>query len=173
MSKEISVVSPNKDIYKKEFVTYQPVEAQIKPASSPKKRKELIDVLYPYKNAFASDNETLGTIRGHEVDITYNIDRPYPPVMRIPAHPANCRARESLEKHIQDPIQLGVIRNVGHNEEVEVTTPAIIYWDNDQSRIAGDFRGMNTYTAPDRYQYSRIQKTLTQLLIAKDITSMD
>ncbi|MBW0519306.1 hypothetical protein O181_059021 [Austropuccinia psidii MF-1] len=89
-------------------------------------RHELIDVLYTYNNAFASDNEPLGTIKGHEVDITLNIDRPYPPVPGRPAYPASPRAREALEKHIQERIQLGVLRKVGHNEEVEVTTPVII-----------------------------------------------
>ncbi|MBW0591555.1 hypothetical protein O181_131270 [Austropuccinia psidii MF-1] len=95
-------------------------------------RNELINVLYTYSKAFASDNEPLGAIRGHEVDITLNIDRPYPPVLRRPAYPASPRAREALEKHIQELIQLGVLRKVGHNEEVEVTTPVIIAWHNDK-----------------------------------------
>ncbi|MBW0592448.1 hypothetical protein O181_132163 [Austropuccinia psidii MF-1] len=69
-------------------------------------RHDLIDVLYTYKNAFASDNEPLGTIKGNEVDVTLNIDRPYSPVLRIPAYPASPRAREALEKHIQELIQL-------------------------------------------------------------------
>ncbi|MBW0567937.1 hypothetical protein O181_107652 [Austropuccinia psidii MF-1] len=85
-------------------------------------RNELINVLYTYNNAFASDNEPLGAIRGHEVDITLNIDRPYPSVLKRPAYPASTRAREALEKHIQELIQLGVLRKVGHNEDVEVTT---------------------------------------------------
>ncbi|MBW0539968.1 hypothetical protein O181_079683 [Austropuccinia psidii MF-1] len=113
-------------------------------------RNELIDVLYTYNNAFASDNELLGAIKGHEVDITLNIDRPYPPVLRRTAYPASPRAREALEKHIQELIQLGVLRKVGHNEEVEVTTPVIISWHNDKSRMVGDFRALNTYTVPDR-----------------------
>ncbi|MBW0533501.1 hypothetical protein O181_073216 [Austropuccinia psidii MF-1] len=78
----------------------------------------LIDVLYTYKNAFASDNEPLGSIKGKEVDITPNIDRPYPPVHRKPAYPASPTAREALEKHIQEFIKLGVLRKEGHNEEV-------------------------------------------------------
>ncbi|MBW0530185.1 hypothetical protein O181_069900 [Austropuccinia psidii MF-1] len=80
-------------------------------------KHELINVLYTYKNAFTSDNEPLGAIRRHEVDITHNIDRPYPPVLRRPAYPASPRAREVLEKHIQDLIQLGVLSKIGHNEE--------------------------------------------------------
>ncbi|MBW0513015.1 hypothetical protein O181_052730 [Austropuccinia psidii MF-1] len=94
-------------------------------------RHDLINVLYTYKNAFASDNEPFGTIKGHEVDITLNIDRPYPLVLERPAYPAIPRAREALEKHIQELIQLWVIRKVCHNEEVEVTTPVIISWHND------------------------------------------
>ncbi|MBW0503963.1 hypothetical protein O181_043678 [Austropuccinia psidii MF-1] len=85
MPKQISIVSSKKDIYREEFVTNQIVEAKINPSLSPKMRHELIDVLYTYNNAFASDNEPFGTIRKHEVDITLNIDRPYPPVLRIPA----------------------------------------------------------------------------------------
>ncbi|MBW0522992.1 hypothetical protein O181_062707 [Austropuccinia psidii MF-1] len=77
-----------------------------------------IDVLYTYKNAFPSENEPLGAIKGHEVDITLNMDRPYPPVLRRPAYPASPRARQALEKDIQELVQLGVLRKVGHNEEV-------------------------------------------------------
>ncbi|MBW0592582.1 hypothetical protein O181_132297 [Austropuccinia psidii MF-1] len=95
-------------------------------------RNELIDMLYTYNNAFASHNEPLGAIRGHEVDITLNIHRPYPPVLRKPAYPASPRAREALEKHIQELIKLGVLTKVGHNEKVEVTTPVIISWHNDK-----------------------------------------
>ncbi|MBW0548960.1 hypothetical protein O181_088675 [Austropuccinia psidii MF-1] len=170
MPKQISVVSSVKDTYKDEFVSNQLVEAQINPSLSPKMRNELINVLYTYNNAFCSDNEPIGAIKGHEVDITLNIDRPYPPVLRRPAYPASHRAREALEKHIQELIQLGVLRKVGHNEEVEVTTPGIIALNNDKSRMVGDFRALNTYTVPDRYPVPRIQETLTQLSKAKIIT---
>ncbi|MBW0576693.1 hypothetical protein O181_116408 [Austropuccinia psidii MF-1] len=118
MQKQISVICSVKDTYKKEFLTNQLVEAQINPSLSPKMRHDLIDVFYTCKNAFASDNEPLGTIKWHEVDITLNIDRPYPQVPRRPAYPASPRAREALEKHIQELIQLGVLKKVCHNEEV-------------------------------------------------------
>ncbi|MBW0551153.1 hypothetical protein O181_090868 [Austropuccinia psidii MF-1] len=95
-------------------------------------RNDLIDVSYTYKNAFSSDNELLGAIKGHKVDITLNIGRPYPSVLRIPAYPANPRAREGLEKYIQELIQLGVLKKLGHDKEVEVTTHVIIAWNNDK-----------------------------------------
>ncbi|MBW0498307.1 hypothetical protein O181_038022 [Austropuccinia psidii MF-1] len=173
MQKKISVISSVKDSYKEEFVADQLDGAQINSSLSPKTRHDVIDVLYTYRNAFASDNEPLGTIKWHGVDITLNIDRQYPPVLRQPDYPASPRAREALEKHIKELIQLGVLRKVGHNEEVEVTKPVIIAWHNDKSKKVGDFRALNTYTAPDSYPIPRIQETLTQLYKSKYITSMD
>ncbi|MBW0502089.1 hypothetical protein O181_041804 [Austropuccinia psidii MF-1] len=146
MPKQISIVFLNKDTYKEEFVTDQLVEAQINPSLSPRMREEVINVFCTYRNAFASDNEPLGPVKGHEVDITLSIDRPYPPVLRISAYPASPRARGAFEKHIQELIQSGVLRKVGHNEEFEVTTPVIIAWHNDKSRLVGDFGALNTYT---------------------------
>ncbi|MBW0540092.1 hypothetical protein O181_079807 [Austropuccinia psidii MF-1] len=87
-------------------------------------RHDIIEVLYTYKNAFASDNEPLGAIKGNEADVALNIDRP--------AYPASPRAREALEKHIQELIQFDVLRKVGHNEEVEVTTLVISSCNNDK-----------------------------------------
>ncbi|MBW0546514.1 hypothetical protein O181_086229 [Austropuccinia psidii MF-1] len=56
MFKQISIVSSKKDTYKEEFVAHQLFEAQINPSLSRKMRHDLIDVLYTYNNAFASDN---------------------------------------------------------------------------------------------------------------------
>ncbi|MBW0582656.1 hypothetical protein O181_122371 [Austropuccinia psidii MF-1] len=74
----MSIISSFKDTYKEEFVHNQLVEAQINPSLSPKMRHDIIDVLYSYRNSFASDDEPLGTIKGHEVDITLNTEKQYP-----------------------------------------------------------------------------------------------
>ncbi|MBW0539792.1 hypothetical protein O181_079507 [Austropuccinia psidii MF-1] len=111
--------------------------------------------------------------KGREVYISLNIDRPYPPVLRRPAYPSSPRAREALEKHIHELIQLGVLRKVGHNEEGKATTPVNIAWHNDKSRMVRDFRALNTYTATDWYPIPIIQEPLAQLSRAKYITSMD
>ncbi|MBW0564617.1 hypothetical protein O181_104332 [Austropuccinia psidii MF-1] len=70
-------------------------------------------------------------------------------------------------------MDLGVLRKVGHNEQVEVTTPVIITWHNGKSRMVEAFRALNTYTIPDRYPIPRIQETLTKLSQARFITAMD
>ncbi|MBW0585516.1 hypothetical protein O181_125231 [Austropuccinia psidii MF-1] len=82
------------------------------------------------KGAFASDKEPLGAILGHEVDIIFDIERPYPPRLRRPAYPESPKSREALENHIKKLLDLGVIRKVGHNEEVEITTLVIVAWHN-------------------------------------------
>ncbi|MBW0590061.1 hypothetical protein O181_129776 [Austropuccinia psidii MF-1] len=136
-------------------------------------KEKLIYLLFKYKNAFATDKEPLGAIIGHEVDIILNVEKPYPPLLRRPAYPASPRAREALEVHIKELMDLGVLRKVGHNEQVQVTTPVIITWHNGKSRMVGDFRALNTYTIPDIYPIPRIHETLTQLSQARFITAMD
>ncbi|MBW0547793.1 hypothetical protein O181_087508 [Austropuccinia psidii MF-1] len=136
-------------------------------------KEKLIDILFKYKNAFSTDKEPLGAIIGHEVDIILNVEKPYPPLLRRPTYPASPRAREALEIHIKELMDLGVLRKVGHNEQVEVTTPVIIIWNNGKSRMVGDFRALSTYTIPDRYPIPRIYETLTQLSQTKFITAMD
>ena len=63
---------------------------------------------------------------------------------------------------------MGVLRQCGKNEEVDITTPVIIAWHNNKSRMVGDFRALNTYT-----EMPRIEHSLTNLAKAKYITSMD
>ncbi|MBW0567613.1 hypothetical protein O181_107328 [Austropuccinia psidii MF-1] len=70
-------------------------------------------------------------------------------------------------------MDLGVLRKVGHNEQVEVTTTVIITWHNVKSRMVGNFRALNSYTITDRYPIPRIHEKLTQLSQAKLITAMD
>ncbi|MBW0550092.1 hypothetical protein O181_089807 [Austropuccinia psidii MF-1] len=126
-------------------------------------KEKLIDLFLKYKNAFLTDKEPLGAIIGHEVDIILNVEKPHLHLLRRPAYPASPRAREALEVHIKELMDLGVLRKVGHIEQVEVTTPVIITWNNGKSRMVGDFRALNNYTIPDRYPIPRILETLTQL----------
>ncbi|MBW0590804.1 hypothetical protein O181_130519 [Austropuccinia psidii MF-1] len=141
------------------FKSEQLNEADISLHLTDKQENELSSLLYDKRGAFASDKEPLGEIIGHEVNIILNIERSYPPLLRRPAYPANPKSREALETHIKELLDRGVIRNVGHNEEVEITTPVIVAWHNGKSRMGGDFRALKTYTVPDRYPIPKIQIT--------------
>ncbi|MBW0494931.1 hypothetical protein O181_034646 [Austropuccinia psidii MF-1] len=136
-------------------------------------KEDLIEILFQYREAFASDNEPIEAIKCHKVEIMLNVERPYPPLLRRPDYPASPRAREALKTHINELIKMGVIREAGHNEEVEVKTTVITTWNNDKLRMVGDFREFNTYIIPERYPIPKIHKTLTQLSKARFNTSMD
>ncbi|MBW0510429.1 hypothetical protein O181_050144 [Austropuccinia psidii MF-1] len=127
------------------FIAEQLKEAEFNKELMEKIEENLYDLLFKYKNAFEADKEPLGAISGHELDIILNFEKPYPPLLRIPAYPASPRAREALEVHIEELMDFGVLRKVGHNQQVEFTTPAIIAWHNGKSRMVGDFRALNTY----------------------------
>ncbi|MBW0503158.1 hypothetical protein O181_042873 [Austropuccinia psidii MF-1] len=136
-------------------------------------KEKMNDLLFKYEDAFATGKQPLGAIIGHEVDIILNVEKTYPPLLRRKAYPASPKAREALEVHSKELMDLWVLRKLGHDKQVEVTTPVIITWHNGKSRMVGDFRAINTYTIPDRYPIPRIHETLKQLSQAKFIKAMD
>ncbi|MBW0568401.1 hypothetical protein O181_108116 [Austropuccinia psidii MF-1] len=148
-------------------------EAEISLHLTDSQENEISALLYDHREEFASDKEPLGEIIGHEVDIILNIERPYPTLLRGPAYPASPKSREALEIHVKELLDIGVIRKVVHNEEVEITTPVIVAWHNGKFRMVGDFRALNTYTVPDRYSIPKIQIYLTQISHAVYIATMD
>ncbi|MBW0519517.1 hypothetical protein O181_059232 [Austropuccinia psidii MF-1] len=95
-------------------------------------KEDLIEILFKYREAFTSDNEPLGPIKGHKVEVMLNVERPYPPLLRRTAYPAGPRAREELEININELMKLGDLRNIEHNEEVEAIEPIIINCNNDK-----------------------------------------
>ncbi|POV94569.1 hypothetical protein PSHT_16136 [Puccinia striiformis] len=155
------------------FVNEDLAESHINPKLSQPERAGLVQLLFNMRDAFATADQPLGAIKGHEVVIELTTHRPYPPLLRRPPYPASPRSREALEAHVDELVKLNVLRKVGHNEVVEITTPVIVAWHNGKSRMVGDFRALNTYTAADRYPIPKISETLNNLARAKFITSMD
>ncbi|MBW0584668.1 hypothetical protein O181_124383 [Austropuccinia psidii MF-1] len=168
----VNKVSPV-NLQLEKFKSDQVNEAEISLHLIDKQENELSSLLFDHRGAFASDKEPLGAIIAHEVDIILNIESPDPPLIRRSAYPASPKSREALETHIKQLLELGVIRNVGHNEKVEIITPVIVAWHNAKSRMVGGFRALNTYTVPDRCPIPKIQISLTQICQAVYISTMD
>ncbi|MBW0463031.1 hypothetical protein O181_002746 [Austropuccinia psidii MF-1] len=129
--KQITVIEDEEKIPDEHsFINKQLNEGEFNQELTEKIIEKLIDLLFKYKSAFASDKEPLSEIIGNEIDIILNVEKPYPPLLRRKAYPDSPRAREALEAHINKLMDLGVLRKVGHNEQVEVTTPVILAWNN-------------------------------------------
>ncbi|MBW0480083.1 hypothetical protein O181_019798 [Austropuccinia psidii MF-1] len=91
--RDIIFIRQGKNVNKEKLVSYQLIEAQISTELTLEMKEELTQILFQYREAFASDNEPLGAINGHEVDIILNVERIYPPILRITDYPASPRAR--------------------------------------------------------------------------------
>ncbi|MBW0526943.1 hypothetical protein O181_066658 [Austropuccinia psidii MF-1] len=68
---------------------------------------------------------------------------------------------------------MDAIREIGHNEIVEITMPVLTTWHDFRSILCGDFRALNNYTKADRYPIPRIPHALDKLAKAKYTTKLD
>ncbi|MBW0485608.1 hypothetical protein O181_025323 [Austropuccinia psidii MF-1] len=100
--------------------------------------------------AFSIGEEPLCKIRGHDIELYLDVERTYPPMLRRPPYPESLETRKEIEKHINEPLNMDVIRKVGHNEILEITTPVLFTWHDGKSMLYGDFRALNYYTKADR-----------------------
>ncbi|MBW0541025.1 hypothetical protein O181_080740 [Austropuccinia psidii MF-1] len=123
--------------------------------------------------AFAIGRKQLGKMRGHDIELYLDVERPYPPMLRRPPCPASLETRKEIEKHINELLDMDIIRKIGHNKIVEITTPILITWHDGKSRLCEDFRDLNSYTKADRYPIPRIPHSLDKLAKARYITKMD
>jgi hypothetical protein len=134
---------------------------------------DVLQVCYKNKEAFCTTEEPIGNVTGHDIKIEFTCSPPHPPALRRAPYPSSPNSREALETHIRELLDLKVIRKVGHNEQVEITTPVIIAWHNEKSRMVGDFRALKNYTKADNYPIPCIDHSLHNLSKSKYITTMD
>ncbi|MBW0512774.1 hypothetical protein O181_052489 [Austropuccinia psidii MF-1] len=148
-------------------------DGQFSTTLTSKQKLSLLKILRKNRPAFAIGEEPLGKIRGHDIELYLDVERPYPPMLRRPPYPTSLEIRKEIEKHINELLDMDVIRKIGHNEIVEITTPVLITWHYEKSRLCGDFRALNNYTKADRYPIPSIPHALDQLAKDKYITKMD
>ncbi|MBW0529665.1 hypothetical protein O181_069380 [Austropuccinia psidii MF-1] len=138
-----------------------------------KKKLSLLKILRKNRPAFEIGEEPLGKIRGHDIEQILDVERPYSPMIRRPPYPEILETRKEIEKNVSELLDIKVIRKIGHNEIVEVTTPVLITWHDGKYSLCGDFRALNNYTKTDRYPITRIPNALDKLEKANQITKMD
>ncbi|MBW0532284.1 hypothetical protein O181_071999 [Austropuccinia psidii MF-1] len=147
-------------------------EGQFSTTLTSKQKLSLLKMLRKNRPAFAIGEEPLGKIRGHDIEIYLDVERPDPPILRRPPYPESLETRKEIEKHINELLDMDVISKIGHNEIVEMITPVLITWNDGNSRLCGDFRALNNYTRAERYTIPRISHALDKLAKSKYITKM-
>ncbi|MBW0526260.1 hypothetical protein O181_065975 [Austropuccinia psidii MF-1] len=147
-------------------------EGQFSTTLTRKQKLSLLKIMRKTRPAFAIGEEPLGKIQGHDIELYIDVERQYPPMLRRLPYLEIMETRKEIEKHMNELLDMDVIRKIGHNEIVEITNPVIITWHDGKSRLCGDFRALNNYTKADRYPIPRIPQALEKLAKAKYITKM-
>ncbi|MBW0537223.1 hypothetical protein O181_076938 [Austropuccinia psidii MF-1] len=75
---------------------------------------------------FAIGEEPLGKTRGHDIELHLDVERPDLPMLRRPPYPEIVETTKEIKKHINELLDMDVIRMIGHNEIVEITAPVLI-----------------------------------------------
>ncbi|MBW0478442.1 hypothetical protein O181_018157 [Austropuccinia psidii MF-1] len=148
-------------------------EGQFSTTLTSKQKLSLLKMLRKNRPSFAIGEEFLVKIRGHDIERYLDVERPYPPSLRRPPYPASLETRKEIEKHIHELLDMDVIRKIGYNEIVEISTPVLVTWNDGKSRLCGDLRALNNYTKAERYPIPRIPHALDKLEKSKEITKMD
>ncbi|MBW0480441.1 hypothetical protein O181_020156 [Austropuccinia psidii MF-1] len=148
-------------------------EGQFNTTLTSKQKLSLLNILRKNRPAFSIGEEPLGKRRGHDMELDLDVERPYPPILRRPPYPASLETRKEIEKHINELLDMDVIRKIGHNETVEITPPVLITCHDGKYRLCGDLRALNNYTKAARYPIPRIPHALEKLAKAKYINKMN
>ncbi|MBW0509537.1 hypothetical protein O181_049252 [Austropuccinia psidii MF-1] len=130
-------------------------------------------ILRNIRPSFSIGEELLGKLRGHDIEIYLDVERPYSLMLRRPTYPESLEPSKEIEKNINELLGMNVIRKIGDNEIVEITTTVLITWNDGKSRLCVDFRALNNYKKAYRYPIPRIPYALDKLEKTKYINKMD
>ncbi|MBW0477934.1 hypothetical protein O181_017649 [Austropuccinia psidii MF-1] len=148
-------------------------EGQFSTNLTSQEKLTLLKILRKNRLAFPIGEEHLGKIRAHDIELYLDVERPYPPMLRRTPYSASLETRKEIEKHINEQLDMDVIRKMGTNEIVDITTPVLITWHDGKYRLLRDYRALNNCTKADRYPIPRTPDALDKLAKAKYITKMD
>ncbi|MBW0516516.1 hypothetical protein O181_056231 [Austropuccinia psidii MF-1] len=86
------------DIY--QISTHDPLngfrEGQFSTTLTSKQKLSLLKILRKDRPEFAICEEPLGKIRGHDIELYLDVERPYPPMLRRPPYPASLESRKEI-----------------------------------------------------------------------------
>ncbi|MBW0503022.1 hypothetical protein O181_042737 [Austropuccinia psidii MF-1] len=108
-------------------------EAQFSANLTSKQKLSLLKILRKNKPAFDIGEEPLGKIEGHDIEFYLDVKRPDPPIIRTAPCPEGLETRKEIESHVNELLDMDVIRKIVQNEIVEVTTPVVITWNYGKS----------------------------------------
>ncbi|MBW0478731.1 hypothetical protein O181_018446 [Austropuccinia psidii MF-1] len=100
-------------------------EGQFRTNCTSKQKLILLIILTKNRPAFAIGEETLGKIRGHDIELYLVVERTYPFMLRRPKYSESLENRKEIDKHINQLLDMDLIRKIGNNVIVEITTPVL------------------------------------------------
>ncbi|MBW0588667.1 hypothetical protein O181_128382 [Austropuccinia psidii MF-1] len=74
-----------------------------------KQKLSLLKMLIKNRPAFAIGEEPLGKIRGHDIELYLDVERPYPPMLKRIPYPEGLENRKEIEKHINELLDMDFI----------------------------------------------------------------
>ncbi|MBW0471708.1 hypothetical protein O181_011423 [Austropuccinia psidii MF-1] len=71
-------------------------ETQFRTTLTSKQKLSLLKMMRKNRPEFAIGEEPLGKIRGHDIELYLDVERPYPPMLRKPPYPARLATRNEI-----------------------------------------------------------------------------
>ncbi|MBW0564317.1 hypothetical protein O181_104032 [Austropuccinia psidii MF-1] len=99
------------DIYNKELLNGFR-KGEFSTTLTSKQKISLLKMLRKNRPAFAIGEEPLGRIKGHDIELYLDVERPYPPMLRRPLYPSSLESRKEIQKHINELLAMDVIRKI-------------------------------------------------------------
>ncbi|MBW0544843.1 hypothetical protein O181_084558 [Austropuccinia psidii MF-1] len=84
-------------------------EGQFSTTLTRKQKLSLLKMLRKNQPPFSIGKKPLGKIKGHDMKVYLDVERPYTPMLRRPPYPASLETRKEIEKHINELLDMDVI----------------------------------------------------------------